>query len=82
MEIYLYDFLRFYCYFNNINELKKQLIIWFEPDEIDIILNNLGKKVLLNDIRDVGNAYVNEIIINDYWLYFDTLEIFNKNAKI
>ncbi len=82
MEIYLYDFLRFYCYFNNINELKKQLIICFEPDEIDIILNNLGKKVLLNDIRDVGNAYENEIIINDYWLYFDTLEIFNKNAKI
>ncbi len=82
MEIYLYDFLRFYCYFNNINELKKQLIICFESDEIDIILNNLGKKVLLNDIRDVGNAYENEIIINDYWLYFDTLEIFNKNAKI
>lgn len=38
MRVYLYDFLRFYCSFNNINELKKQLIIAFEPKEINIIL--------------------------------------------
>lgn len=73
MEIYLYDFLRFYCSFNNINELKKQLKIAFKPEEIDIILNNLGKKVFLNDIMEIDNYYEHEIIINDYyWLYFDT----------
>ena len=79
MRVYLYDFLRFYCSFNNINELKKQLIIAFEPKEINIILNNLGKKVQINNIRDVGNAYENEIIINKRQrLYFDTIEIFKK----
>ena len=79
MRVYLYDFLRFYCSFNNINELKKQLIIAFEPKEINIILNNLGKKVRINNIRDVGNAYENEIIINKRQrLYFDTIEIFKK----
>lgn len=83
MQVYLYDFLRFYCSFNNIKELKKQLIICFEPKEINIILNNLGKKVQINVIRDVGNAYENEIIINKRQrLYFDTLGIFNKNIKV
>ena len=83
MRVYLYDFLRFYCSFNNINEIKKQLIIAFEPEEINIILNNLGKKVRINNIRDLGNVYENEIIINKRQrLYFDTIGIFKKCQNI
>ena len=75
MRVYLYDFLRFYCSFNNINELKKQLIIAFEPKEINIILNNLGKKVQIN-INDIGNCYENEVIINNNYIYFDSVDRF------
>ena len=81
MIAYLYDFLYFYyntpsINFTNISELKK----WLKEDgysleTINLILNNLGKKVQIN-IKDLEQVYENEIIINNNYIYFDSLEKF------
>ena len=81
MIAYLYDFLYFYyntpsINFTNISELKN----WLKEDgysieTINLILNNLGKKVQIN-INDIGNCYENEVIINNNYIYFDSLEKF------
>ena len=81
MIAYLYDFLYFYyntpsINFTNISELKK----WLKEDgysleTINLILNNLGKKVQIN-IKDLEQYYENEVIINNNYIYFDSLEKF------
>ena len=81
MIAYLYDFLYFYyntpsINFTNISELKK----WLKEDgysieTINLILNNLGKKVQIN-IKDLEQYYENEVIINNNYVYFDSLEKF------
>ena len=78
MEVYLYDFLRYYFYdFKNINELKDSLDdIGISQDEINLILMNLGKKVQIN-IRDIGQCYENDVIIGkNQHIYFDSIDIF------
>ena len=82
MIAYLYDFLYFYyntpsINFTNICELK----YWLKNDgysieTINLILNNLGKKVQIN-IKDFEQYYENEVIINNNYIYFDSLEKFN-----
>ena len=77
MVAFLYDFLHFYYdNFNNISELKQNL---FKDDfnikDINLILNNLGKKVQIN-INDIGNCYENEVIINNNYIYFDSVSRF------
>uniref|UniRef100_UPI0040290A2D hypothetical protein n=1 Tax=Megasphaera elsdenii TaxID=907 RepID=UPI0040290A2D len=77
MIAFLYDFLHFYYNnINNISELKQNL---FKDDfnikDINLILNNLGKKVQIN-INDIGNCYENEVIIDNNCIYFDSLEQF------
>ena len=77
MVVYLYDFLHFYYNnFNNISELKQNL---FKDDfnikDVNLILNNLGKKVQIN-IKDLEQYYENEVIINNNYVYFDSLEKF------
>lgn len=77
MIAYLYDFLHFYYNnFNNISELKQNL---FKDDfnikDINLILNNLGKKVQIN-INDIDNCYENEVIINNNYIYFDSVDRF------
>ena len=82
MIAYLYDFLYFYyntpsINFTNISELKKWLIEdGYSLKTINLILNNLGKKVRIN-INDIGNCYENEVIINNNYIYYDSLEKFN-----
>ena len=81
MIAYLYDFLYFYyntpsINFTNISELKK----WLKEDgysleTINLILNNLGEKVQIN-IKDLEQYYENEVIINNNYIYFDSLEKF------
>ena len=81
MIAFLYDFLYFYyntpsINFTNICELKK----WLKKDGYSIettnlILNNLGKKVQIN-IKDLEQYYENEVIINNNYVYFDSLEKF------
>ena len=81
MIAYLYDFLYFYyntpsINFTNISELKK----WLKEDgysleTINLILNNLGKEVQIN-IKDLEQYYENEVIINNNYIYFDSLEKF------
>lgn len=81
MIAYLYDFLYFYyntpsINFTNICELK----YWLKEDgysieTINLILNNLGKKVQIN-IKDFEQYYENEVIINNNYVYFDSLEKF------
>lgn len=81
MIAYLYDFLYFYyntpsINFTNISELKK----WLKKDDysletINLILNNLGQKVQIN-IKDLEQYYENEVIINNNYIYFDSLEKF------
>lgn len=81
MIAYLYDFLYFYyntpsINFTNICELKK----WLKEDgysieTINLILNNLGKKVQIN-IKDMEQYYENKVIINNNYVYFDSLEKF------
>lgn len=81
MIAYLYDFLYFYyntpsINFTNISELK----YWLKEDgysieTINLILNNLGKKVQIN-IKDLEQYYENEVIINNNYVYFDSLEKF------
>ena len=81
MDAFLYDFLYFYyntpsIHFTNIHELKK----WLKEDGysieiINLILNNLGKKVQIN-IKDLEQYYENEVIINNNYVYFDSLEKF------
>ena len=77
MVAYLYDFLHFY--YNNIksvSELKKLLDDnGVSLDVINLILNNLGKKVQIN-IKDIGNCYENEVIINNNYIYFDSVDRF------
>lgn len=81
MIAYLYDFLYFYYStpsfnFTNISELKKLLIEdGYSLETINLILNNLGKKVQIN-IRDLEQYYENEVIINNNYIYFDSLEKF------
>ena len=80
MIAYLYDFLRFYyndaINLMDINHLKKWLKEdGHELDEINLILDNLGKKVQIN-IRDIGQCYENLIIIGDSHIYFDSIEKF------
>lgn len=81
MIAYLYDFLYFYyntpsINFTNISELKKWLIEdGYSLKTINLILDNLGKKVQIN-INDIGNCYENEVIINNNYIYFDSLEKF------
>jgi hypothetical protein len=78
MIAYLYDFLHFYyntpsINFTNISELKSWLIKdGYSLKTINLILNNLGKKVQIN-INDIGNCYENEVIINNNYIYFDSL---------
>ena len=77
MVAFLYDFLHFYYNnFNNISELKQNL---FKDDfnikDVNLILNNLGKKVQIN-IKDLEQYYENEVIINNNYVYFDSLEKF------
>lgn len=81
MIVYLYDFLYFYyntpsINFTNICELK----YWLKNDgysieTINLILNNLGKKVQIN-IKDLEQYYENKVIINNNYIYFDSLEKF------
>lgn len=81
MIAYLYDFLYFYyntpsINFTNICELKN----WLKKDgysieTINLILNNLGKRVQIN-INDIGNCYENEVIINNNYIYFDSVDRF------
>lgn len=81
MIAYLYDFLYFYyntpsINFTNISELK----YWLKEDgysieTINLILNNLGEKVQIN-IKDLEQYYENEVIINNNYVYFDSLEKF------
>ena len=71
MAAFLYDFLHFYYNnFNNISELKQNL---FKDDfnikDINLILNNLGKKVQIN-IKDRVQYYENEVIINNNYIAF------------
>ena len=78
MEVYLYDFLRYYFYdFKNISELKDSLDdIGISQDEINLILMSLGKKVQIN-IRDIGQCYENDVIIGkNQHIYFDSIDIF------
>ena len=81
MIAFLYDFLYFYyntpsINFTNICELKKWLIEdGYSIETINLILNNLGKKVQIN-IKDIGQCYENEVIINNNYIYFDSLEKF------
>ena len=81
MRVYLYDFLYFYyntpsINFTNISELNKWLIEdGYSLKTINLILNNLGKKVRIN-INDIGNCYENEVIINNNYIYFDSLDRF------
>ena len=81
MIAYLYDFLYFYYNtpsfnFTNISELKKLLIEdGYSLKTINLILDNLGKKVQIN-IRDREQYYENEVIINNNYIYFDSLEKF------
>ena len=78
MIAYLYDFLHFYyntpsINFTNISELKSWLIKdGYSLKTINLILNNLGKKVQIN-INDIGNCYENEVIINNNYIYYDSL---------
>lgn len=81
MIAFLYDFLYFYyntpsINFTNICELKN----WLKKDgysieTINLILNNLGKKVQIN-IKDLEQYYENEVIIGNNCIYFDSLEQF------
>lgn len=81
MIAFLYDFLYFYyntpsINFTNISKLKH----WLKEDgysieTINLILNNLGKKVQIN-IKDLEQYYENEVIINNNYIYFDSLEKF------
>ena len=62
--------------FTNICELKK----WLKEDgysieTINLILNNLGKKVQIN-IKDLEQYYENEVIINNNYIYFDSVSRF------
>ena len=81
MIAFLYDFLYFYyntpsINFTNICELKKWLIKdGYSLTTINLILNNLGKKVQIN-IKDKEQYYENEVIINNNYIYFDSLEKF------
>ena len=81
MIAYLYDFLYFYyntpsINFTNISELKKWLIEdGYSLKTINLILDNLGEKVQIN-IKDIGQCYENEVIINNNYIYFDSLEKF------
>ena len=81
MIAYLYDFLYFYyntpsINFTNISELKKWLIEdGYSLKTINLILDNLGKKVQIN-IKDKEQYYENEVIINNNYIYFDSLEKF------
>ena len=81
MIAFLYDFLYFYyntpsINFTNISELKSWLIKdGYSLKTINLILNNLGKKVRIN-INDIGNCYENEVIINNNYIYFDSLDRF------
>lgn len=81
MIAYLYDFLYFYyntpsINFTNISELKKWLIEdGYSLKTINLILGNLGKKVQIN-IKDFEQYYENEVIINNNYIYFDSLEKF------
>ena len=81
MIAYLYDFLYFYyntpsINFTNISELKKWLIEdGYSLITINLILDNLGEKVQIN-IKDIGQCYENEVIINNNYIYFDSLEKF------
>ena len=76
MVAFLYDFLDFYYNFNNISELIQNL---FKDDfnikDINLILNNVGKKVQIN-INDIGNCYENEVIISNNYIYFDSVDRF------
>lgn len=80
MVAYLYDFLRFYyndaINLMDISHLKKWLKEdGHELDEINLILDNLGKKVQIN-IRNIGQCYENLIIIDNFNIYFDSIEEF------
>ena len=81
MIAYLYDFLYFYyntpsINFTNISELKKWLIEdGYSLKTINLILDNLGKEVQIN-IKDLEQYYENEVIINNNYIYFDSLEKF------
>lgn len=80
MIAYLYDFLYYYyntpsINFTNISELK----YWLKNDgysieTINLILNNLGKKVQIN-IKDLQQNK-HEVIINNNYVYFNSLEKF------
>ena len=81
MIAFLYDFLYFYyntpsINFTNICELKYWLIEdGYSLKTINLILDNLGKKVQIN-IKDFEQYYENEVIINNNYVYFDSLEKF------
>ena len=81
MIAYLYDFLYFYyntpsINFTNISELKKWLIEdGYSLTTINLILNNLGEKVQIN-IKDKEQYYENEVIINNNYIYFDSVDRF------
>lgn len=81
MTAFLYDFLCFYYNTPSINSTNiRELKYWLENDDysmetINLILNNLGKKVQIN-IKDLEQYYENEIIIDNNHIYFDSLEKF------
>ena len=80
MIVYLYDFLRFYyndaINLMDISHLKKWLKEdGHELDEINLILDNLGKKVQIKIIY-IGHCFENLIIIGDSHIYFDSNEKF------
>lgn len=78
MEVFLYDFLRFYYGdAKNISQLKNWLKDdGYSQDEINLILMNLGKKVQIN-IKDLRQYYENDVIIGEnQHIYFDSIDIF------
>ena len=77
-----YDLLDLVCY--NYYEDKKIKLYYnkqnlykddFNIKDINLILNNLGKKVQIN-INNIGNCYENEVIINNNYIYFDSVDRF------
>ena len=62
---------------SQISVKKKKWLIedGYSLTTINLILNNLGKKVQIN-IKDKEQYYENEVIINNNYIYFDSLEKF------
>lgn len=74
------DFLRFYyndaINLMDFNHLKKWLKEdGFNSDEINFILISLDKEIQIN-IKNIGQCYENEIIIDNFYIYLDSIDEF------